>query len=83
MASSDRQNSEDSDAGYAEARCGDGENDGCGGQIDWWERQAARPISSYDSPSKPTRGYHLAGLSDQMICSGSVAMSCRCDRIPA
>jgi hypothetical protein len=28
-------------------------------------------------------GYYLARLSDQMTCSGSVAMSCRCPCVPA
>lgn len=36
--SSQRQNSEDRNGGYAESGCGDdAENDGCGSRFGWWE----------------------------------------------
>ncbi|WGZ80668.1 MULTISPECIES: hypothetical protein [unclassified Arthrobacter] len=40
---SHRQNSEDSDAGYPEAGCGDdGDNDGCSGRLTFWEGHGSR-----------------------------------------
>lgn len=39
--------------------------------------EAARPPSSCKSPSRLAPPYRLARLSKLMICSGSVAMSCR------
>ena len=54
MASSHRQNSEDSDAGYPKARCGDdGKNDGCGGGLTGGNAVAAKPTHSCNSPSRP------------------------------
>lgn len=56
MASSHRQNSEDSDAGYPEAGCGDdGNNDDCGGGLTGGKAMAAKPTSSCKSLSKPAR----------------------------
>ena len=59
VASSRRQNSEDSqdsDAGYAEAGCGgDGKNDGCGGGPTFGKAMAAKPTGSCKSPSRPAR----------------------------
>ena len=78
MASFHRQNSEDSEAGYPEAGCGDDRiNDGCGGGLTGGKAMAAMPTSSDTLALDADPDYRLARLSELMVCSGSVVMSCR------
>lgn len=57
-------------------------NDGCaGGSTFGTARAASPPLLHLALETDP--GYHLARLSELMISSGSVAMSCRSPRIPA
>lgn len=54
VASSHRQNSEGSAAGYPEARYGDdGKNDGYGDGLNGGKAMTAKPTSSCNSPSRP------------------------------
>ena len=84
MATSHRENSEDSDTGYPESGCGDdGKNDGCGGGPNGGKAMAAGPTQLLELAPEAGPARRLATLSDLMISSGSVATSCRSLCIPA
>ncbi|MCO4239618.1 DUF4192 family protein [Pseudarthrobacter raffinosi] len=51
--------------------------------INWWEGRGSKAHQFLQLALEADPGYHLGRLSELMICSGSVAMSCRSPRIPA
>ncbi|MGM9474418.1 DUF4192 domain-containing protein [Pseudarthrobacter sp. YS3] len=51
--------------------------------INWWQGRGSKAHRFMQLALEADPSYHLARLSDQMICSGSVAMSCHCPCVPA